>query len=100
MRHTGRSEYIPVSPINGCLIPHHQRSDQPCGIIGHSLKNLVANLTPRPFHRMLPALPKGVRYRVFGTSPNVTIGLYTLFPLPQFLVKTMRIDAAVRSFQA
>jgi len=48
MRHAGGPEHIPVGPVNGVLVAHHQGGDQACVLaLAHPLENPVAHLLAR-----------------------------------------------------
>ena len=101
MGHTGSPEHIPIHPVDGALVAHHQRGNQPGGLpLPNAGKNTFPQSLPCQRHRVFPGLCDALRWRVPGPGPHIAGRPHALLPQPQFVVKPMRILATVWRFQA
>ncbi len=116
MRHTGDAEHIPVLPVNGCLVAHHQGCQHACQAGGICLvwQCVGMGVFATACHRCIDPGPHDLahgvqaprcfsqtkRRRVFAPHAHITGGCHALAPQPQLAVKPVRVGQTVRLAQA
>ena len=97
----GGTKHIPVGPLDGPLVAHHQRSQQASlGPVWDCGKDPFPHLLAQPLHRVKPGLAEAPGLGVSASRTHIAGGLHALLPQPKFIVKTMRVAAAMGRLQA
>ena len=100
MRDTGCAEDLPIGPVDGVLVAHHQRGNQSgCAPVAHLGINGVLHPLAHLLHGVAPGCVQTLRRSVFGTGTHVAGSLQPLLPKPQFVIETVRIAVAVRRLE-
>ena len=101
MGHTGGAEQVPVIPVDGALVSHHQPGQHSgAARFGHPLTDAFAHPLPRGLDRVPAARTQPHRGCIARTVAHVPGGTYTVFPEPALTVKTVRVEGTVRAAQA
>ena len=83
------------------MVTHYQ-SRQQSGLarLGHCRKYAIAHALAPLLYRVKQGRVQALRGRVTRTSAHIASGLHALLPQPQLVVKALKIEAAVRRFDA
>ncbi len=101
MRHASGPKHIPVHPVYGGLVAHHQRRHQAGRLVRlHMRQDAFAHTLAQQRHRVPAGLAQALRRRIGGAATHVGTGLHTALPQPELVVKTKGVAAAMRCLQA
>ena len=115
MGHPGAAEDVPVLPLDGRLIAHHQGGEYACNTLAilccrsslpgrsHMVEQTLAHLQARTIHGKVQPVPwcivQALRCLSPRGCPHLPAGTHFLLPHPQFQIEAERIAVAVRLTQ-
>ena len=101
VRHPGSPKKRPLLLVQRGLVAHYQRGYQRrLARLGHCRKNALAQALAPALHRVSQRDLQALRRRITRAGAHIAGGLHPLLPEPQFIVKALKIEAAVRGFDA
>ena len=102
MRDAGGAEHVPIRALDHVLVARDQRGDDAGKAARFGIARIAQNAVA---HRLAPALDgptafgQAARRHIARAAAHVAGGAHALLPQPQLVVKTVRVQVAVRRLQ-